>query len=133
MAYIDRSFYDGMSGVIIDPSEFQSMAERASDLVDAITFRAVERFGLAEGDDDYTRVKKAVAYQMEFIQRTYGSLELWAEAATEPDAGSETMGNYSHSSSASGKGRTVRKVDGLAVSPFVWPVLAPVIAMGRRI
>lgn len=128
MAYIDKAFYDSMSSTTITETEFASMAERASDIVDALTFRAVERFELAEGNALFTRVKKAVVYQMEFIQRSFGSLDAWENAAADGE-GSETIGNYSYSKSASGR----QNVGGLAVSPHIFGVLNPVIALGRRI
>jgi hypothetical protein len=128
MAYIDKAFYDSMSSTAITTEEFASMAERASDIIDAITFRAVERFGLVEGDSAYTRVKKAVVYQMEFIQRTFGSLDAWENDA-ESSEGSETIGNYSYSRSSAGK----QRANGLAVSPHLFGVLNPVIALGRRV
>lgn len=128
MAYIDKTFYDSMSSTTITEDDFASMAERASDIVDAITFRAVERFSLEEGNALYTRVKKAVVYQMEFIQRSFGSLDAWENDASDGD-GSETIGNYSYSKSASGK----QTANGLAVSPHLFGVLNPVVALGRRI
>jgi hypothetical protein len=104
------------------------MAERASDIIDALTFRAVERFSLVEGNPLFTRVKKAVAYQCEFIQRTYGSLDAWENDGAEGE-GSENIGNYSYSKKA--PRRTT--VNGLAVSPHINTVLAPVIAKARRL
>ena len=56
MAYIDKAYYDSMSSTTITEEEFASMAERASDIVDALTFRAVERFELAECIALFTRV-----------------------------------------------------------------------------
>ena len=133
MAYIDKAFYLSMSGVAITDSEFSPMAERASDIIDALTFRAVERFGLAEGNPLFAMVKKAVAYQMEFIQQTYGSLEMWATEGAVPD-GAETIGNYSYSKgSKSNAGAGIKSINGLAVSPLVDGILAPVVALGRRI
>jgi hypothetical protein len=128
MAYIDKAFYDSVSSTAILDEEFPSMAERASDIVDVVTFRAVERFGLSEGSALFLRVKKAVAYQMEFIQRSFGSLDAWENEVAE-SSGSENIGNYSYSKSASGK----QTVNGLAVSPHVPGVLGPVVALGRRI
>lgn len=133
MAYIDKTFYQSMSGVTIEDHEFDAMAERASDIIDVLTFRAVERFGLTEGNPLFARVKKAVAYQMEFIQQTFGSLEMWATEGAVPE-GSETIGNYSYSKGSKGNaGAGIKSVNGLMVSPLVEGVLTPVIALGRRI
>ncbi len=104
------------------------MAERASDIIDALTIRAVERFALSEGNVLYARVKKATMYQCEFIQRTFGSLDAWENDGAEPE-GSESVGNYSYTKKASKQ----KTVEGLAVCPHIFTVLAPVIALGRRI
>lgn len=128
MAHITKAYYDSICSTPISEAEFTSMAERASDIVDALTFGAVERFELVEGDVLFTRVKKATAYQCDFIQRSFGSLDAWENDAADGQ-GSETIGNYSYSKSASGR----QNVNGLAVSPHVFGVLNPVIALGRRI
>jgi hypothetical protein len=65
---------------------------------------------------------------MEFIQRSFGSLDAWENEAADGQ-GSENIGNYSYSKGASGR----QNVGGLAVAPHVSVVLAPVIALGRRI
>jgi len=127
MAYIDKAFYDSMSSIAISEEEFAPMAERASDIIDAATFRAVERCGIAEGDALYAMVMKATVYQMEFIQRTYGSLDAWESDYDEVD--SETIGNYSYSKSSTGK----QRVNGLVLSPHAKYALGPVIALGRRV
>ena len=132
MAYIDKAFYDSMSSTAITEEEFASMAERASDIVDALTFRAVERFELAEGNALFTRVKKATVYQMEFIQRSFGSLDAWENEAA-MDSASETIGNYSYSKGTSYTVGGKQYVNGLVISPHIAVVLAPVIALGRRI
>ena len=132
MAYIDKAFFEGNSSVVIADGEFDAMAQRASDLIDALTFRAVERYSL-EDSPLFAKVKKAVAYQMEFIQQTFGSLEMWATEGAVPE-GSETIGNYSYSKGSRGNtGAGIKSVNGLMVSPLVEGVLAPVIALGRRI
>lgn len=128
MAYIDKAFYDNLSSTEITTEEFTPMAERASDIIDALTFDAVDRFDLAEGDALYTRFKKATMYQCEFIQRTYGSLDAWENDGAEGE-GSENIGNYSYSKKASNR----VTVNGLAVSPHAKAMLAPVIAISRRI
>jgi len=128
MAYIDQTYYNSMSSTTIAEAEFSPMAERASDIVDALTFRAVARYSLVEGDTLYALVKKAVMYQMEFIQRTFGSLDAWENDGASPE-GSESIGNYSYSRKASSR----QTVNGLAVAPHIHSVLAPVIALGRRI
>lgn len=132
MAYIDKAFYDSMSSTAITEEEFASMAERASDIVDALTFRAVERFELAEGNALFTRVKKATVYQMEFIQRSFGSLDAWENEAA-MDSASETIGNYSYSKGTSSTVGGKQYVNGLVISPHIAVVLAPVTALGRRI
>ena len=132
MAYIDKAFYDSMSSTTITEEEFASMAERASDIVDALTLRAVERFELAEGNSLFTRVKKATVYQMEFIQRSFGSLDAWENEAA-MDSSSETIGNYSYSKGTSYTVGGKQYVNGLVISPHITVVLAPVIALGRRI
>ena len=128
MAYIDQTYYESMSSTTIAEDEFSAMAERASDIIDALTFRAVPRYELEDGDTLYAYVKKAVMYQCEFIQRTFGSIDAWENDGAEQE-GSENIGNYSYSRSASKR----TTVNGLAVSPHIHSVLAPVIALGRRI
>jgi hypothetical protein len=127
MAYIDKAFYDSMSSIAISEEDFAPMADRASDIIDALTFRAVQRFGLVEGDVLYALVKEATVYQMEFIQRTFGSLDAWENDYDE--VSSETIGNYSYSKSSAGK----QRVNGLVVSPHAKYMLGPVIALGRRV
>ena len=128
MAYIDKAFFEGHSSVVIADGEFDAMAQRASDVIDALTFRAVERYSL-EDSPLFAKVKRAVVYQMEHIQQTFGSLEAWATVVGE---GSETIGNYSYSKSAP-TGEGGKTVNGLPLSPLVEGVLAPVIALGRKI
>lgn len=132
MAYIDQTFYESMSSVDIPQDEFGPIAERASDIIDALTFRAVERFDLQEGNPLFTRVKRAVAYQCEFIMQSFGSLDAWANEAVS-DVGGESIGNYSYSKGTSYTVGGKKYVGGLIVSPHITSILAPVVALGRRV
>ena len=124
MAYIDQTYYTNNGGKAEDYSS--AFAQRVSDLVDSVTFLAVQRFSL-EGTMLFDRVKKAVLAQMLFVVSEYGGQAGWE---SDEQMKSENMGNYSYTRNEQG-GRGV--YDGLALVPNFLSILAPVIAIGRQV
>lgn len=132
MAYIDESYYTSVSATPLI-GEFLPAAERASDLIDAYTLNAVERFNL---ENDYPvlfeKVKKAVAYQVEFIMQN-GGLEAWAMASDDLASKSENYSTYSISETyRQGSSGHKKQVGTLELAPLAGVLLAGIVGLGRR-
>lgn len=122
MAYIDKTYYENLGGAEVD--NFTSVANRVSLLIDAVTFRAVERFKLQD-TKMFDLIKQACAMQIDFIASNFSSVSEWE---ADEQMQSESMGNYSYTLD---KGRAT--VNGLKLAPSVVGILAPVIALGRKV
>lgn len=132
MAYIDESYYTSVSATPI-VGNFLQAAERASDLIDAYTLNAVERFNL---ENDYPvlfeKVKKAVAYQVEFMMQN-GGLEAWAMASDDLASKSESYSTYSISETyRQGSSGHKKLVGTLELAPLAGVLLAGITGLGRR-
>lgn len=134
MSYVTYIQYQSYGLTEVPESQFDGMANRASDIIDAYTFRAAARFGLMDDEMYSERIRKATAYQVEHIQLS-GGLNAWARDVGRLSGKSETIGNYSYSksydsSAADGAGA---HVNGLSLSPMVVSLISDVVALGRRI
>lgn len=122
MAYIDQTYYTTNGGKAEDYTS--ALATRVSELIDKITFRAVERYDLRD-TKLFENVQRACVTQMLFIA-SLGGQESW-EADEQYHA--ESMGNYSYTRGEKGR----QSHDGLALAPSFLAILNPVIALGRKI
>jgi len=132
MAYIDFDYYTSMSPVSIT-GDFLKVAQRASDLIDAYTHNAVERFSLETDEPTlFEKVKKAVAYQVEFIMQN-GGLTAWAMASDDLASKSESYTGYSLSETyRQGSSGSKTLVGNLEIAPLAVHILAGIVGLGRR-
>lgn len=134
MPYITYAQYQAYGLTEVPQAQFDGMASRASDVIDAYTFRAIARFALMDDELYAERIRKAAAYQVEHIHLS-GGLRAWASDVGRLSGKSETIGGYSYSKSydvSAANGEGVR-VNGLSLAPPSVSLLADVVALGRRI
>lgn len=119
MAYIDRDYYTSFSDIDIPQAEFTKLAERASDIVDIVTFNRIETMGglTALPSHMQTSIKKATASQVEMIYID-GGIENMASSA----AKQASIGKFSYSTGAtSDEGNS----NSITLSPMAKAYLAP--------
>ena len=116
MAYIDYQYYTGtFLGTLVTEADFPRLADRASDIIDAIVQKPVP---LTDGEAD-ANVKKATAYEVEVLAAQGGedAVSGFAEGLS---AGSESLGSYSVSGGGKSGGSsdtvTIPSLDGIPVS-----------------
>lgn len=115
MAYIDWAYFQAYApGSSVTATEFPALAERASDVIDMLTFcRIKEAGGLsALPSSIQDAVKKATAAQVETLG-LFGGAMATAGAAVNPN--SATIGKFSYSRSEWGGG----SINGVPLSPLV--------------
>lgn len=121
MAYIDYSYYtDTFKGSVIPETEFDRLAEVASDVVYAICLN--KPVGAVLLENDFLR---AVAYQVEFINEQGGLEAIYGRSDASQSGGSEHLGDY-NVAAASGSGGAfgaVRMYDGIPLSPLMIALL----------
>jgi hypothetical protein len=111
MPYIDRTYYDAYGGTSIPEAEFNTLARRASDIIDIVT---MQRIG---GDAGFAQlsasvqeaIKKATAAQTETLYLSGG-----IDSLVNGSPQSVTVGKFSYSS-----GTPIQTVAGMPLSPFV--------------
>jgi hypothetical protein len=132
MAYIDYPYYVNLSNIPIS-DDFPQVAERASDLIDAYTHNATERFSLETEDPAlFAKVKKAVAYQIEYIEQV-GGLNVWAMSSDDLASKSENFTGYSYNETyRQGSSGTKTLVGNLEVAPLAVSLLSGIVGLGRR-
>lgn len=133
MAYIDYTYYISISSTPITSDEFLQAAQRASDVIDAYTHEAVERYNL---QIDYPilfeKVKRATAYQVEFIMQN-GGLDSWAMASDDLASKSESFTTYQISETyRQGSSANKKLVGNLEIAPLAGTLLAGLVGAGRR-
>lgn len=115
MAYIDWAYFQAYApGSSVTATEFPALAERASDVIDMLTFcRIKEAGGLsALPSSIQDAVKKATAAQVETLG-LFGGAMAAAGAASNPN--SATIGKFSYSRSEWSGG----SINGIPLSPLV--------------
>jgi hypothetical protein len=115
MAYIDWAYFQAYApGSSVTATEFPALAERASDVIDMLTFcRIKEAGGLsALPSSIQDAVKKATAAQVETLG-LFGGAMATAGAAVNPN--SATIGKFSYSRSEWSGG----SINGIPLSPLV--------------
>lgn len=115
MAYIDWAYFQAYApGSSVTATEFPALAERASDVIDMLTFcRIKEAGGLsALPSSIQDAVKKATAAQVETLG-LFGGAMATAGAASNPN--SATIGKFSYSRSEWSGG----SINGIPLSPLV--------------
>lgn len=137
--YLSYEEYEAKGLSAMDEAEFTALSTYACRVVDAVTFHAIDRYGLMDDPNLAPLVKDAVAFQVDFISRLGEERALGVDAGEGAAAASEseTIGNYtrsvSHGSGARMDGSAKAYVGTMQVSPLAVDVLAPIRAMGRRI
>lgn len=107
MAYIDYQYYTNtFLGTMVTAADFPRLADRASDIIDAIAQKPVPMMN-GEADEN---VKKATAYEVEVLAAQGGEYAItgFAEGL---NAGSESLGSYS----VSGGGKSGGASDTIAI------------------
>lgn len=115
MAYIDWAYFQAYApGSSVTATEFPALAERASDVIDMLTFcRIKEAGGLsALPSSIQDAVKKATAAQVETLG-LFGGAMATAGAAANPN--SATIGKFSYSRSEWSGG----SINGIPLSPLI--------------
>ena len=126
MAYIDKTFYDTvLKGTEIPTSEFDRLAEIASDVVYDVCVRKPE----AEDLIDET-FKKAVAYQVEMLYLQGGVDAIVGASEAAQTGGSESLGDYSVSNGATGHA-AILTCSGVPVSSMTVALLRRLGLMSR--
>ena len=121
MAYIDYTYYtDTFHGSAIPQTAFARLADVASDVVYAVCLDKPTGSILLKNE-----FKKAVAYQIEFIQEQGGLEAIYGRSDASQSGGSEHLGDY-NVSSASGSGGSsgaIKMYDGIPLSPLMLSLL----------
>ncbi len=115
MAYIDWAYFQAYApGSSVTATEFPALAERASDVIDMLTFCRIKEAGglTALPSSIQDAVKKATAAQVETLG-LFGGAMATAGAASNPN--SATIGKFSYSRSEWGGG----SINGIPLSPLV--------------
>lgn len=137
--YLSYEEYEAMGLSALEEAEFTALSTYACRVVDAVTFHAIDRYGLMDDPNLAPLVKDAVAFQVDFISRLGEDRALGVDAGDGASVSgeSETIGNcsrsvsYSSGQSADGSAKTY--VGTMQVSPLAVDILAPIRAIGRRI
>ena len=115
MTYITKTYYDDeFHGKSIPANEFNRLEDIASEVIYEIC-----RVKPDEDDVLDAAFKKAVAYEVEFLQEQGGVDAILGFSDMQLSAGSEHLGDYSVSgggNSASSSGSSIIVVDGIPVS-----------------
>lgn len=118
MAYIDAAYYtDTFKGTAISESEFDRLADIASDLVYAIC--AVKPSEEVQTLSDF---KKAVAYEVEFLYEQGGLEAIYGRSDASQSGGSESLADYSVSGGNSTQD-AVKTYDGIPCSSMMLMLL----------
>lgn len=124
MAYIDYQYYSNtFHGTSIPQSQFDRIAEIASDTIDAIVTSRIVVSDLSE--EALAILKKAAAYQIEHLY-LQGGIDA-ANGMALSDIGSESLGDYSVSSgsrqSTTGRESTSLTMNGVPFSALAYSLL----------
>jgi len=113
VAYIDQSDFSSYTITEIPETEFNVLAERASDVIDLLTFnRVTADGGLTEMTDaEQAAIKKAVCAEVEYLYNEGGILAATGNAT---DTG-VSLGKFSISAPAA---PSAPKLGGIPVSPL---------------
>lgn len=113
MAYIDFAYYSGeFMGTLVNETDFPRLADRASDIIDAIVQKPVPLVNGAADDN----VKKATAYEVEVLA-AQGGVDAVTGYATGL-VGSETLGNHSVSVSGGSNATGIVSIPSMAGIPI---------------
>lgn len=117
MAYIDWAYFLAYApGSSVADTEFPALAERASDVIDMLTFCRIKEAGglTALPSSIQGAVKKATAAQVETLDLFGGT---WATAGAASNPNSATIGKFSYSRGGSEWGGG--SINGIPLSPLV--------------
>lgn len=123
MAYIDISYYSGIFNPSSDCSDFDRLADIASDIIDSLC-----TVSPTDKDIQDERFLKAVAYQVELLEAQGGVNAILGFSEASQAGGSESLGDYSVSHTP-GSQQTVTTKGGIPVSPLTLSLLSK---MGLR-
>lgn len=118
--YIDKTDFDSYSpSTSIPETEFDELAERASDVIDIMTLRRIVRAGGLLKFDSSTQaaVKKAVCAQVQMMYANGGADTVIGASGT--DVQSASIGKFSFT-----RKEAQRTINGIPVSPLAESYLA---------
>lgn len=121
MAYITYDYYcTTFQGSPISQNDFPRLAEVASDVVYAICIQKPAGSVLLKNE-----FKKAVAYQVEFINEQGGLEAIFGRSDASQSGGSERLGDYdvSSASGSGGSSGAVKMYDGIPLSSLMLAIL----------
>ena len=129
MAYIDYAYYrNEFHGSKIAEEEFDRIAEAASDIVDAIC----EETDLGAYEEG-SRFKKAIAYEVEYLNAEGGLDAITGRAASSMASTSEHLDDYTITTSRSQAAISGQcSFNGLPVSPIAVSLLKSIGAIKSR-
>lgn len=121
MAYITKAYYfDTFRGISIEESQFDRLAQTASDVIDAIVLIPID-----PDKHDMDSVAKATAYQMEMLV-AQGGIEAVVGLSSQGIT-SEQLGDYHVSGSAAGtsgdSAAAPPSFQGIPISPITLAIL----------
>lgn len=138
MAYLTYEEYSkfSLAKEPVEESLFEAYETYAEAVIDSFTFYAIEKNSLLEDDYYSEKIKKAVAYQIDYMSNISESvLEYAQEAGKKVSSQSlsvgETSENISYSYDNSDNGN--RTAGGMKVAPLAVALLGKVKALGRGI
>ena len=122
MAYIDKAYFGTYTTTEIDDAEFGVLAERASDIIDMITFDRISKAGGINNLSAFVqgKVKKAVAAQTESLYLN-GGIEAAIGGATVTSA---SIGKFSYGTGGTGGAGAAPTINGVVLHPLVYAYLS---------
>lgn len=128
MAYADYDFYlTVFHGTSIQYNQYERLAEMASDLIDGMVSIPVQK--IADNPSAFLKVKKACAYIIESLDAN-GGIDVFTGMSASA-AASESLGDYSISSAASGSAGTPTFFGDVQIPAIVKPLLQSAGLMSR--
>lgn len=124
MAYIDMDFFQSYSLADFSAEEFPILSERASEIIDTLTFNRIEcKGGLSAFPSNVQfSIKKATAAQLETMMAQGGSDVLTGQSSGFSEV---RVGNFSYGGGRTGQGAsTIPAINGMPISPLVSSYLA---------
>ncbi len=118
MSYITVEYYNEIfHGEPVDTTDFPSLSERASEIVEEMCMYRVSESNLAKyAEDIRERIKKAVCAQIEYMEANGGS-----DMDNSTDLQSATLGKFNYTKAADVSGGTVQSI----YAPRAVRILAP--------
>lgn len=123
---IDKTYYANFGGEAIPDPDFERLVDIASDIIyDACRVKP------SDTDLGNDRYKKAVAYQVEYLQEQGGVEAIVGRSELSMAGASESLGDYSVSYGSGSSGCNTATLQGIPVSPLALAQLRRMGLMSR--